>query len=161
MKRKDVLSVRQRPQTRQNVVDPGQGQEQDDVVELPATYTEYKIRDLNQRYHDMSQYIRHLSRLAWIHSGQDIYILDCADKGFIRVRPVTTTGMSQLYITGKIVPQFHLGGEGQPQYAATHMPLRNSQSQQQIIAGTTLGDAIKLSDRYARNFVLKPRDILR
>lgn len=56
-----------------------------------VTYTDYD--DPFSFVHDTSgaPHISKMSQNAWVGCGDDIYVLECLGKGFIRIDPVKTT----------------------------------------------------------------------
>lgn len=110
--------------------------------------------------------IRHLSRNAWVCCGDELYILECMGKGFIRVEPVEggEEGMLmslKLYDRPALLIPY-LGEKYQAHYTPPTLtrgtaymlkisPYRRSKK---ILSAQTLAEAIRDCDTYAQSKVL-------
>lgn len=103
-------------------------------------------------------HIRSLSRNAWVGCGDDVYILECMGKGFIKVERVAETGDEG---GGQKTTDFEGFHEGQehwqavytpptlPRHTAFAMKISPYQRSRRVLTANTLADAVRGCDTYA------------
>ncbi|KAL1951850.1 hypothetical protein VTO73DRAFT_999 [Trametes versicolor] len=91
--------------------------------------------------------IRNLSRNAWVCCGDELYILECMGKGFIRVEPVEDGEDGEKYQAHYTPPTMTRGTA----YMLKISPFRRSKK---ILSAQTLAEAIRGCDTYAQSKVL-------
>ncbi|KAI0669814.1 P-loop containing nucleoside triphosphate hydrolase protein [Trametes maxima] len=92
--------------------------------------------------------IRKLSQNAWVRCGEDIYILECLGKGYIRVEPAKDAEDGAKF-HAQYTPATLPTGTA---YMLKISPFRRSQK---ILSAKTLADTIRGCDTYAEKKILK------
>ncbi|KAI0651935.1 P-loop containing nucleoside triphosphate hydrolase protein [Trametes meyenii] len=92
--------------------------------------------------------IRKLSQNAWVRCGEDIYILECLGKGYIRVEPTKDAEDGARFHAHHTPATLPTGTA----YMLKISPFRRSQK---ILSAGTLADAVRGCDTYAEKKILK------
>ncbi|KAI0068249.1 P-loop containing nucleoside triphosphate hydrolase protein [Artomyces pyxidatus] len=95
-----------------------------------------------------SPHIIQLSRNAWVGCGDDIYVLECLGKGHIRIEPAEDEDTGENYVRAYFSPTLHFA-------TAAAMGIPRFQTKRKILDALNLADAVRGSDTYAADKVLK------
>jgi ATP-dependent helicase IRC3 len=111
-------------------------------------------------------HIAKLSTHSWVGCGDDIYVLECMAKGFIRIEPTETDGGKILSIISCLVNQTIRHPDKPPKFRATYTPAINRQTARSlgigpyqrsrvVLVAETLRDAVRGCDKYVIENVVK------
>ncbi|TFK93509.1 P-loop containing nucleoside triphosphate hydrolase protein [Polyporus arcularius HHB13444] len=90
--------------------------------------------------------LRSLSRNGWVRCGDDVYVLECLGKGYIRVTPAEDEDDVK-YVA-------HYTSPTMPRMTAFVLKISPFRRNKKILTATTLADAIRGCDTYAQKEVL-------
>ncbi|KAH8110070.1 P-loop containing nucleoside triphosphate hydrolase protein [Phellopilus nigrolimitatus] len=110
----------------------------------PVAYVDYKLSDLVRE----AQSIKRFSRFAWVDCGNDIYVLECSDKGYIKIEPVTNDDAGELVYRSSYVEALR---ENPSDKLSFEKP-------REVMTARSLNEVARNSDNYAvtRVFSGKP-----
>ncbi|RPD82473.1 P-loop containing nucleoside triphosphate hydrolase protein [Lentinus tigrinus ALCF2SS1-7] len=91
--------------------------------------------------------IRTMTRNGWVCCGDDVYVLECLGKGYIRVAPAEGDHGDAKYVAHYTSPTMH-------QATAFMLKISPFRRSKKILTATTLADAIRGCDTYAQKEVL-------
>ncbi|KAI0801180.1 P-loop containing nucleoside triphosphate hydrolase protein [Fomes fomentarius] len=92
--------------------------------------------------------IRLLSRNSWVCCGDDVYVLECLGKGYIRVSPMESDEEAD----AKFIA--HYTSPTMPRGTAYMLGISPFRRNKKILTAATLADAIRGSDTYAQKEVV-------
>lgn len=132
----------------------------EDVVAVPDTYDDVPepksvtYIDYNDPFSFVEQsygapHVQKLSHFAWVGCGDDVYVLECLGKGYIRIEPHRDENDPETHYEAHYTPPTMT-----PQTAAM-LKISPFQKSRKILSAKTLEDAIRGCDNFAKTNVMK------
>lgn len=112
-----------------------------------VTYVDYDDPfALFNRSIEASPHMVQLSKNAWVDCGEDIYVLECLDKGHIRIEPVSDDG--ETHFRAHYTPTIH-------SETASALKISKFRTNRKILDANSLADAIRGCEKYVSEIVLR------
>jgi len=113
-----------------------------------VTYTDYENPFSLVDQASGAPHIAKLSGNAWVGCGNDVYVLECLGKGYIRIEPVEANEESDAHFQAHFTPAvLHKG-------TAAAFKMSPFMRSRQVMTAMSLSDAVKGCDTYAETKVV-------
>ncbi|KAF8078675.1 P-loop containing nucleoside triphosphate hydrolase protein [Lyophyllum atratum] len=103
-----------------------------------------------------SPHVASLSKYAWVCCGGDVYVMDCWDKGYVRIEPIETPeGMNNLLLRRSLTFEARFTPAMLDNHTAASLSLSPFMRSRHILTAETLSDAIRGCDTYLANKIAR------
>ncbi|KAJ3734791.1 P-loop containing nucleoside triphosphate hydrolase protein [Lentinula guzmanii] len=122
----------------------------DDIPDPESvTYTDYEDPfAFVSKFSGLSPHINQLSTYAWVGCGNDVYVLECLGKGFIRIEKVEATDELPTHFSAHFTPA------ALDRATAASLKVSPFLRKRRILQSEDLSEAIKGCDTYAKTKVV-------